>query len=158
MPFIVADTLAVNVIIGTRFMNRYVDAIECRTQTIRLFRGATVPILSRTNQRNTNTKIENERRRNETNERTKQDSDAPFNGPRTVRLSKHVTIPPLSQMSVPVVTTAAGLVYLEPKQPVQTRHHVRTSNGFIEVRPGVRFDIVLANLSRTTQLLPKGRR
>ena len=59
-------------------------------------------------------------------------------------------------MSIPVVTTAAGLVYLEPKQPVQTRHHVRTSNGVIEVRPGVRFDIVLANFSKTTQLLPKG--
>ena len=59
-------------------------------------------------------------------------------------------------MSIPVVTTAVGLVYLEPKQPVQTRHHVRTSNGVIEVRLGVRFDIALANFSKTTQLLPKG--
>ena len=59
-------------------------------------------------------------------------------------------------MSIPVVTTAAGLVYLEPKQPVQPRHHARTSNGVIEVRPGVRFDIVLAHFSKSTQLLPKG--
>ena len=29
VPFIVADKLAVNVLIGTRFMNRYVGAIEC---------------------------------------------------------------------------------------------------------------------------------
>ena len=58
-------------------------------------------------------------------------------------------------MSVPVVTTAAGLVYLEPKLPVQTWHHVRTSNGVIEIRSGVRFDIVLANFSKSTQLLPK---
>ena len=137
-------------------MNRYVDAIDCRTQTIRLFRGAAIPILSRTNQRNTNTKYENERFRNETAKRTQRDGDAPFNRPDTVRLAKHVTIPPLSQMSIPVVMTAAGLVHLEPKQPVQTRHHIRTSNGVIEVRPGVRFDIVLANFSKTTQLLPKG--
>ena len=155
-PFIVADKLAVNVIIGTRFMNRYVDAIEFRTQTIRLFRGAKIPILSRTNQRNTNTKYENEQLRDETTKRIQRDNDAPSNRPHTVRLAKHVTIPPLSQMSIPVVATAAGLVYLEPKQHVQTRHHVRTSNRVIEVRPGVRFDIVLANFSKTTQLLPKG--
>ena len=156
VPFVVAEKLAVNVIIGTRFMNRYVDAIECRTQTIRLLRGATIPILSRTNPRNTNTKFENEQFRNETTKRNQRDDDTPFNRPHTVRLAKHVTIPPLSQMSIPVVTTAAGLVYLEPTQPVQTRHHVRTSNGVIEVRPGVRFDIVLANFSKKTQLLPKG--
>ena len=156
LPFIVADKLAVNIIIGTRIMNRYVDAIECRTQTISLFRGAKIPILSRTNQRNANTKQENERLRSETTERTQRDKDAPFNRPHTVRLAKHVTIPPLSQMAVSVVTSAASLVHVEAKQPVQTRNHVRTSNGFIEVRPGVRFDILLANFSKTTQLLPKG--
>ena len=137
-------------------MNRYVDAIECRTQTIRLFRGATVPIISRTSQRNTNTKYENERLRNETAERNQRDNDAPFKRPHTVRLVKHVMIPPLSQMPVPVVTTADGLTYLEQKQPVQTRHQVRTTNGVIEVRPGVQLDIVLANFSKTTELLPKG--
>ena len=156
VPFIVADMLAVKVIIETRFMNRYVDAIECRTQTIRLFRGATIPILSRTNQRNTKKKHENERIRNDTTERTQRDSDAPFNRPHTARLAKHVTIPPLSRTSVPVVTTAAGLVYIEPKQPLQMRHHVQTSIGFIDVRPRIRFYIVLANFSKMTQLLPKG--
>ena len=34
VPFIVADKLAVKFIIGRRFMNRYVDAIECLTQTL----------------------------------------------------------------------------------------------------------------------------
>ena len=156
VPFIVADKLAVKVIIGTRFMNRYVDAIECRTQTIRLFRGSTIPILSRTNQRDTNTKYENEQLRNETTERTQPENDAPFNRPHTVRLSKHVMILPLSQMSVPVVSTAPGLVCLEPKQSVQTRHHVRTSIGVIEVRPGVRFYIVLENFSKKTAAYAKG--
>ena len=156
VPFIVADKLAINVIIETRFMNHYVDAIECRTQTIRLFRGATIPILSRRNQRNTNTKYESEQPRKETTKRNQRDNDAPFSRPHTVRLAKHFTIPPLSQMSVPVATTAAGLVYLEPKQLVQTRHHGRTTNGVIEVRPGVRFDLLLANFLKTTQLPPKG--
>ena len=137
VPFIVADKLAGNVIIGTRFMNRYVGAIECRTQTTTLFRGATISILSRTNQRDTNTKYENERLRNETTEPTQRGNDAPVKRPHTARLAKHVTVPPLSHMSVSVVTTAAGLVYLEPKQPAQTHHHVRKSNVVIEVRTGV---------------------
>ena len=34
VPFIVADNLAAEVIVGTRFMNRYDDAIECHNQTI----------------------------------------------------------------------------------------------------------------------------
>ena len=154
--FIVADKLAVNVIRGTRFRSRYVEAIECRTQTIRLFCYATIPILCLTKLRNTKTKYENQRLRNGTTERTQRDNDAPFNRPHTARITKHVMIPPLSQMSVLVVTRTAGLVYLEPKQPMQTRHHIRTSNGVIEVRPGVRFDIVLTNFSKTTLLLPKG--
>ena len=112
VAFIVADKLAVTVITGTRYVNRYVDAIECRTQTIRLFRGATIPILFRTNQRNTNTKYENEELRNDRTERPQRDNDAPLNRPHTVRLAKHVTILALSQRLVPVVTTAAGLVHL----------------------------------------------
>ena len=46
VPFIVADKLAVEVIVGTRFMNRSVDAIECRNQTIRLIRGGTILLWS----------------------------------------------------------------------------------------------------------------
>ena len=47
VPFNVAEKLAVEVIVGTRFMNRYVDSIECRNQTIRLTRGGTILIFSR---------------------------------------------------------------------------------------------------------------
>ena len=69
VPFIVADMLAVNAIIGTRFMNRYVDAIECGTQTVRLFRYLYSP--ERTNGtriRNTKTNKFEMKRRNEVKE------------------------------------------------------------------------------------------
>ena len=46
VPFIFLDKLALEFIVGTRFMNRYVDAIECLNQTIRLKRGGTIPVLS----------------------------------------------------------------------------------------------------------------
>ena len=47
LPFVVSDSLAVDVIIGTRFMNHHVDAIECRRQCVKLHRGCVLPILAR---------------------------------------------------------------------------------------------------------------
>ena len=62
----------------------------------------------------------------------------------------------MSQVSIPVVTKASGLVYIEPKLPVQTKYHVRTANVIHEVRPNVTFELVLANFSKNPQRLPKG--
>ena len=84
------------------------------------------------------------------------DNDAPFNKPHTIRTGRTVTIPPMSQVAIPVVTKASGLVYIEQKLPVQTRYHVRTSNGIHEVRPNVKFELVLASFSKNPQRLPKG--
>ena len=46
-PFVVADSLAVDVIIGTLFMNQHIDAIECQRQCVKLHRGCVLPILAR---------------------------------------------------------------------------------------------------------------
>ena len=145
---------------GTRFMNRFVDAIECRNQKIRLNRRGTIPILSRhdarrpherpTDKQNDNDD-QNDNPRNE-----KRINDAPFNKPHTIRTARTVTIPPMSQVAISVVTKASGLVYIEPKLPVQTRYHVRTANGIHEVRPNVKFELVVANFSKNPQRLPKG--
>ena len=62
----------------------------------------------------------------------------------------------MSQVAIPVVTKASGLVYIEPKLPVQTRYYVRTANGIHDVRPDVRFELVLANFSKNPQRLPNG--
>ena len=127
-------------------MNRYVDAIECRTQTIRLFRGATIPILSRNNQRNTNTKYENEQLRNETTERTQRDNDAPFNCPHTVRLAKHVTIPPLSQMSIPALRR-------RPDSISRTEATLANATPLTNVERSYRSTIRINNRYRISELL-----
>ena len=62
----------------------------------------------------------------------------------------------MSQVAIPVVTKASGLVYIERKLAVQTRYHVRTANGIHEVRPNVKFELVLAKFSKNPQRLPKG--
>ena len=72
-------------------------------------------------------------------------------------MARTITIPPMSQVAIPVFTNASGLVYIEPTLPVQARYHVRTANEIHDVRPDVRFELVLANFSKNPQRLPKGR-
>ena len=62
----------------------------------------------------------------------------------------------MSPMAAPVVSTAAGLVYLEPKSAIQQRHRVRTANGVADIRPNERFAITISNFSKTPKCLPKG--
>ena len=127
MPFVVADSFAVDVIIGTRFMNQRVDAIECRRQCVKIHRDCVLQILARNND-GTFTKtnpVTIRRDENETNEVENQPRNpggSTLNQAHSVRLTKNITIPPMSQMAVPVVSTAAGLVYLNPKAAIQQRH------------------------------------
>ena len=124
MTFFVAESLAVDVIIGTLFMNQHVDAIECRRQCVKLHRGSVLPILARNNDGTfTKTKpVARRRDQNETNEledQPKTPGGNMFNQAHTVRLTKGITIPPMSQMAAPIASTAASLVYLEPKAAIQ---------------------------------------
>ena len=83
-------------------------------------------------------------------------NDAPFNKPHTLRMARTVTIPNMSQEAIPVVTKASGLVYIKPKLLVLTKYHARMANGIHEVRPNVKFELVLANFPKTPQRLLKG--
>ena len=133
-------------------MNPYVDAIECRKQTIRLNRGGTIPILSRHGAlrsyegRNDSPNDNDDQKDSPRND--KRINNAPFNKPHTIRTARTVTIPPMSQVAIPVVTKASGLVYNEQKLPVQTRYHARTANVIHEVRPDVTVEMALANFSK----------
>ena len=62
----------------------------------------------------------------------------------------------MSLMAVPVVSTAAGLVYLEPKAAIQQRHRVRTANGATDIETNERFAITISNFSKTPKCIPKG--
>ena len=161
LPFVVADSLAVDVIIGTRFMNQHVDAIECRRQCVKIHRGCVLPVLPRNSDGTFTNSNPTARRRdqNETNEVENQPNTPgsnTFNHARTVRLTTNTTIPPMSEMAVPVASTAAGLVYLEPKAAIQQRHRVRTANGVADIKTNDRFAITIYNFSKTQKCLPKG--
>ena len=97
VPFIVPDKFAVEVIVGTRFMNRYVGAIECRNQTIRLSQGGTIPILYRHGARRShegrNDILNDNDEQNDSPRKDKRINDAPFNKPHTIRMDRMFTIP-----------------------------------------------------------------
>ena len=46
VPFLVAERLAVDVILGKAFMNKHIQNICCRDQAIDLYQGGTIPILA----------------------------------------------------------------------------------------------------------------
>ena len=161
MPFVVADSLALEVIIGTRFMNQHVDAIECRRKCVKLHRGCVLPILAR-NHDGIFTKTNPVARRgdqsetNELKDQPKTSGGNKFNQAHKVRLTKHITIPPMSKMAAQVVSTAAGLLYLEPKSAIQQRKRLRTVNGVADIKTNERFAITISNFSKTLKCLPKG--
>ena len=154
VSFLVSERLAVSVIIGTAFMNRHVRGIMSMDGEIKLTR-ATIPILSRHHGRKTY--VEEKSPSTETPDGPPLQPDADnVNRPHTVKLAKFVTIPPMSQVAVPVRTEASGLVFLEPKHSVLARHSVHTANGDAEVKGNRPFKIVVSNFSGQPRMLHKG--
>ena len=61
----------------------------------------------------------------------------------------------MTQIGAQVSTTAAGLVFIEPKPTLQARQRISVTNGLHEVRPNVPFTLLLANFTKNDRRLPK---
>ena len=158
VAFLVAERLAVSVIIGNSFMNRRVRGIMCMDGDIWLMR-AKIPIILRYPRRTPGAEHSLESR--------KVTEDPPLNRERdnvnllhTVKLRKFVTIPAKSQLAVHVWNEASGLFFIEPKHPVLARHimsnfiNVRTASGVAELKGNRPFTIVVSNFSDQPRMLP----
>ena len=62
----------------------------------------------------------------------------------------------MSQIAVHDVSTASGLVYLEPKAAVQERDRVGTANRVADIMPNEQMAITKSNFAKTPKSLPKG--
>ena len=153
--FVVTEHLAVSVIIGTSFMNRNVKVIMCMDQWIYLARSKVPIIAQHQGRRQVSEGDLHESQSPSAQESKQRTTKSNLNAPNTIRLAKHVTIPPFPQVAVPVTTQASGLVFIKPKHALQARHHVRTANGIVEVRENEKFMIVLSNFSKTPRKLRK---
>ena len=154
--FVVVEHLAVEVILGTVFMNRNVKAIECMKRRIRLRDDGYVPILSadQLSDPARDAAIRAEGMENPAVEQNEPASN--FEVSNVVRLARGLTLPAMAQLPAKVTTKAAGLVFLDPKRSLAQRHGIRAANGIMECRPDVPFSIALANFSKTPKYLPKG--
>ena len=139
VTFLVADTLAVPVIIGTCFMTKHVISIRCIDQYVK-FTRAKLPILATHNREEKFVDLNDNETLDDLNRlhpyprtpRTPPQALQNFHKPHTIRLAKYTKIPARCQVAVSVVTEASGLVFAEPKHSVQARYHFRTANGVVE--------------------------
>ena len=166
VPFLVVESLAVDVILGTAFMNEHVDHICYREQLIDLHKGSTIPLLTASEffpQRR-------EKRRGDDGAPSSAEPDPekhvyedcsgkrprPLQNTHSLRLASHIRLPPMSQTAVEVTTGARGLCFLEPKLTLQARNNVRLANGVVDIEDGSWFQVLLSNFSRFPRRRPKG--
>ena len=121
--FQVCPTLSVDVIIGTEFANKNVKAIWCMDQRVTLQDNTEVPILS------------SHPGFNRTDAAATMVVTSLKDKPETLRLTKAIEHPRLTQAYVKVITNPSGLVSVEPKRKAHSRKGVRLANGIVEVQP-----------------------
>ena len=146
IPFVVAEQLAVPVLLGTAFVDAHVRSIDIGGQKLELRHGGSIAIVDGNRESTTPT-----RRHGRHTSRP----DARDEAPQVIRIARWVTIPVMSQARVRVTTAGRGLVFLEQKPSLHHRHGVRLTNGVAEVLRNVTFDVVVANFSRRKRRLPK---
>ena len=146
IPFVVAEQLAVPVLLGTAFIDAHVRSIDIDGQKLELHQGSSVAIVDGKGEPTPPT-----RRHGRQTSRPEAREEAP----QAIRIARWVNIPAMSQARVRVATAGRGLVFLEPKPSLQHRHGVRLTNGVAEVLPNVTFDVIVVNFSRRERRLPK---
>lgn len=72
-----------------------------------------------------------------------------------VRLSKEVTLQPLSKTKTIVVADAAGLVFIKPRDEVVERYTMRAAKVVAEVERNRPFKILLLNFGKHARRRPK---
>ena len=145
IPFIMADQLAVPVLLGTALIDTHVRCIDIEAQQLELRQGGSVTIVDGKEEPTPPT-----RRHGRQTSR----ADARDEAPQAIRIARWVTIPARSQARVRVTTTV-GLVFMEPKPSLQPRHGVSLTNGVVEIQSNQIFDVTVANFSRRERRLPK---
>ena len=149
LPSVVADSLAVEVLLGTSFIDAHVRRIDVDKQCLELRRGRGVAIVDAKSVASSHGETITKPSRRTRNDHGRETVAQP------IRLANWISIPPMSQLGVRVTTKGLGLVFLEPKPSLQHRHGVRLTNGVADVLPNRPFEVIVANVSRKPRRLPK---
>ena len=159
VPFLVAKTFAVDVLVGTSFHNKYIKLIACIEQQITFSHEDTIPILEQNHSAlGSDASVEEGAPVHPSNSKTGSSRQKGKRHPKdanTIRMVKGSTIPPQSQIALRVRCDGAGLSYLTPKMSLLFRHNVRLANGIAEIHPKREFEVVVANFGKKAVRLPK---
>ena len=145
----VADSLAVEVLQGTHFIDAHVKGIDIGMQCLDLRRGRGVAIVYAKGVASTHGETSTKPSRC-----TRDDKDCEPDA-QPIRLAKCISIPAMSQLGVRVTTKGLGIVFLDPMQPLQHRLVVRLNSGVADVFPNHPFEVIVANLSRKPRRIPR---
>ena len=159
--FYVTPNLAVPVLLGTEFLNKYVRAILCMEQKVQFHNGPTLSIIS-SGTGDDPLQLEGSQFEPAPDEQPTPDQEklsasaANILKRHKVTTTKATRLPAYSQTWVPVTSEASGLVYLEPKFKLTATCRIATANGIIELEPGKPAKILVSNFSNKKVNLYKG--
>ena len=151
VPFVVADSLAVEALLRTSFIDAHVKRIDIDKQCLELRRGRGVAIGDAKGVASSHGEMITKPSRRTRNDNCRETDAQP------IRLAKWISIPAMSQLGVRVTTKGLGLVFLDPKPSLQHLHGVRLTTRVADVLPNRPFDVIVANFSRKSQRLPKNK-
>lgn len=151
--FLIADPLAVNVLVGTWVLNKRVIAMRCMAQQVCL-RGATIPILGTMIDQHPSalrvTKGDDEDEEMEIRPKLypiprTQDTDSDDMVTNRIGLAKKTTLQPFTKRSGMVNTQASNLVFVD--------NLVNSLAEFTKEKP---FEILISNFTNSVRKVPKG--
>ena len=137
VTFAVVDDLAVPLIIGTAYQDKFIESIRCTARRLKPINSRSIAIL-------------------DTFDSSVCTLESPEDAqPKGVRVCKRTVIPPMSEVPVRVRTSASGLRLISQHERAAQKQSVLCANGLMEVIPNQPFTILVSNFTNAPRKLPK---
>lgn len=149
VQFLVATELAVDVLLGTAFIDEHVRVIHVTDRALVLRGGGALAI------QGTGAPRPDPQCRRPLSRRHRRETTPGNHLVAPVHLARPITVPAMAQAYVRVHSTARGLVRLDPKRSLLGRHAVQAAHGIDDIPPGGTFRLFVSNFSTTPRRLPK---
>ena len=149
VKFNVVERLGTDVILGCDYCDKHVEAIRPRRRIVELDDGTTVPIL----------KKPEGRAKHAVPLPAEQEYVTPKGRPTPkIYSTKTVILKPNTQTFINVKTPQAGLIQVEPYNPLLTKRDCAACNGIAQVEADTEFRIAVANFGKHPVTILKGQR
>ena len=146
LEFILCERLAAPFILGCDFMDRFVEAIYPRNETVEMDDGSTTPITRKLLTRPPVAPPVTPQKGKQPHGRESHKT----------RVATSSVLPPEAQTWISLVSKRHGLAVVQPHDELYLRKKIIASNGIVQVEPERASRILMANLSKKPKLLAKG--